>query len=144
MDVCCLNRPFDDLTQDRIQLESDAVLSIIARCESGPWELVSSEVIDLESKKQTNLARQKKVQALCSASGKRLILTEDAQNRAKEFQRQGIKVFDSLHLAIAETCRMDIFLTTDDALIRAAKRVMPGIAVANPVTWLMGVLQSER
>jgi len=28
MDVCCLNRPFDDQKQDRIRVESDAVLAI--------------------------------------------------------------------------------------------------------------------
>ena len=26
LDVCCLNRPFDDQTQDRIHLESEAVV----------------------------------------------------------------------------------------------------------------------
>ena len=29
LDVCCLNRPFDDQTQDRIRLESEAVLLIL-------------------------------------------------------------------------------------------------------------------
>jgi predicted nucleic acid-binding protein len=144
MDVCCLNRPFDDLTQDRIQFESDAVLSIIARCESGQWELMSSEIIDLEFMRQTDLVRLKKVQALCSVSCERLILTEGAKHRAKEFQNHGIKMFDSLHLAIAETYLIDIFLTTDDALLRAANRIMVGVAAANPVTWLMEVLRNER
>lgn len=29
LDVCCLNRPFDDQTQDRIHLEAEAVLTIL-------------------------------------------------------------------------------------------------------------------
>jgi len=29
MDICCFNRPFDDLSQDRIYLEAEAVLSIM-------------------------------------------------------------------------------------------------------------------
>jgi predicted nucleic acid-binding protein len=145
MDVCCLNRPFDDLSQERIQFESDAVLLIIARCESGQWELVSSEVIDLEMKKQTDLERLKKVQALYSVSGKRLILTEQAKNKSEEFRNYGIKLFDSLHLAVAEVNCIDVFLTTDDALLRATERITTiGIAVANPVTWLMEVLRNER
>ncbi len=28
MDVCCLNRPFDDQTKAKIRIESDAVLAI--------------------------------------------------------------------------------------------------------------------
>jgi predicted nucleic acid-binding protein len=143
MDVCCLNRPFDDLTQERILFESDAVLSIISRCECKQWELVSSEVIDLEMKKQTDLERLKKVQALYSVSGERLRLTEQAETKSKEFRNYGIKLFDSLHLAVAEVNCVDVFLTTDDALLRATERITIGITVANPVIWLMEVLRNE-
>ncbi len=31
LDVCCLNRPFDDQRQDRIRLEADAVLLILGQ-----------------------------------------------------------------------------------------------------------------
>jgi len=34
LDVCCLNRPFDDQTQDRIHLESEAVLLILKHIEN--------------------------------------------------------------------------------------------------------------
>lgn len=50
MDVCCFNRPFDDQTQDRIRIESDAILAILSKCMSGRWQLLSSEVIDIEIK----------------------------------------------------------------------------------------------
>ena len=29
LDTCCLNRPFDDQTQDRIRLEAEAVILIL-------------------------------------------------------------------------------------------------------------------
>lgn len=48
MDVCCLNRPFDDSSQDRIRLETEAVLSIYRKYRMGEWQLMSREVIDLE------------------------------------------------------------------------------------------------
>jgi predicted nucleic acid-binding protein len=53
-------------------------------------------------------------------------------------------VFDSLHLAAAESGGADVFLTTDDRLLRAAKQIEMNITVANPVTWLMEVLQNEQ
>jgi len=39
MDVCCLTRPFDDQSQERIKLESESVLMILHRCEleCGRW-----------------------------------------------------------------------------------------------------------
>ena len=55
-------------------------------------------------------------------------------------QQNGIKVFDSLHLALAETFHTDVFLTTDDALLRAVSKIKTSILVRNPVTWLMEVL----
>lgn len=32
LDNCCYNRPFDDQTQDRIHLESEAVLALLRAC----------------------------------------------------------------------------------------------------------------
>jgi predicted nucleic acid-binding protein len=142
-DVCCLNRPFDDLAQDRVYLESDAILTVLSRCESGEWEFVSSEIVDLEISKITNTEKLKKVRALSSVSKERIVLSGKAQERARFFQQNGIKVMDSLHLAIAETRRVDVFLTTDDALLRIADRIDINILVANPVTWLMEVLKNE-
>ena len=43
MDVCCLNRPFDDQTQDRIYIESEAVLKILFNCQNGIWHLIGSD-----------------------------------------------------------------------------------------------------
>ncbi len=33
LDVCCLNRPFDDQPQDRVHLEAEAVLTILRHLE---------------------------------------------------------------------------------------------------------------
>lgn len=42
LDACCLNRPFDNQTQTRIALETQAILSILRQCESGLWKLITS------------------------------------------------------------------------------------------------------
>jgi len=44
-DTCCLNRPFDEQTQERIRLESEAVLAILSRIEKGEWDWVGSDVL---------------------------------------------------------------------------------------------------
>jgi hypothetical protein len=48
LDVCCLNRPFDDQRQERIRLEAEAVPLILGRCEAGAWQWVSSAVVEEE------------------------------------------------------------------------------------------------
>ena len=39
LDVCCLNRPFDDWRQDRIRLEGQTILDIFKRFYLGKWKL---------------------------------------------------------------------------------------------------------
>lgn len=141
MDVCCLNRPFDDQTQDRIRLEAEAVLSILTRCESGEWALAASNVIDMELARLTNENKAEKVRGLYSIAKTRIILSPQAIQRAEVFQQQGIRLFDSLHLAAAESYCQSILLTTDDKFLRRAATLELDISVANPVTWLMEVLK---
>lgn len=143
MDVCCLGRPFDDLTQGRVYLEAEAVLSIISRCESGEWNLLSSGAIDFEIAQMPDLEVQEKVNTLYSSASEHMNTTQKTIDRAKEFQAFEIKHFDSLHMALAEGANVDIFLTTDDRLIKRAHKANASVRVANPVTWLMEVTGDE-
>jgi len=138
MDVCCLNRPFDDLSQDRVYLEAEAVLSIISRCENGEWILLSSGTIDYELSKISDFGRLTEVRSLYSVASSRAHLTKSMEQRAAFLQQSGIKSLDSLHVATAEF-GADIFLTTDDRLIKALSRHELNLVYANPVLWLMEV-----
>lgn len=48
LDVCCLQRPFDDQTQPRVRLEAEAIKLILGRVEQGEFEWLTSEVVDYE------------------------------------------------------------------------------------------------
>ena len=48
LDTCCLNRPYDDQSQPRIQLEAGAVLAILQRITSGEVQLANSSVLQFE------------------------------------------------------------------------------------------------
>jgi len=144
MDVCCLNRPFDDLSYERIQFESDAVLAILSRCQTGMWTLVSSEIIELELMKMQNKNKLDKVRYLLSVSKTNLILNESVIHKSHEFQKRGLKSLDSLHLAIAHDVNVDVFLTTDDAFLRGALKLKINLTISNPINWFLEVLQNER
>lgn len=145
LDVCCLNRPFDDQTQERIRLESEAVLTILSGCENGKWKLIGSEIIDFEVALIPDPERKRKVIALASVASEKIILNEAIKSQAKELQQIGFKPYDALHLACAENSNADIFLTTDDKLLRKAIRNTNSlkIKVENPVVWLMEVIRDE-
>jgi hypothetical protein len=63
LDVCCLNRPFDDQTQERIFLEAEAIRLILAHCQNGEWQLLGSEVMDDELEQTPDGERKRQMMA---------------------------------------------------------------------------------
>jgi len=56
--------------------------------------------------------------------------------RAKQLEEVGFKSFDAMHIACAESEKADVFLTTDDKLLKLGKKNKLNIDIANPVLWL--------
>ena len=140
LDVCCLNRPFDDLTQERICLEAEAIMAIVSRCEKGSWTLLSSGAIDAELSKLSDMHRLGQVRALYDVARERVYTNPYAEKRAAVLRKLGLKPFDSLHVALAEACNANVFLTTDDRLLKAANRIDTNVKISNPLLWLMEVM----
>ena len=139
LDVCCLNRPFDDQSQNRVRLEAEAVLSILEMAGAGKLELAGSDIIDGELSQMPDDERREKVELLLGASTKHISLTTTIERRSTELQKWNISPLDALHLASAEAARVDYFLTTDDYLLRRARRHADElkVKVENPVKWLI-------
>jgi predicted nucleic acid-binding protein len=142
LDVCCLNRPFDDQQQDRVHLEAEAVLLILKRCESEEWQWVSSAVVRYEVDNIPNTERRNRVNELLRGANEVLPLSDSAVERGEELKRMGLKTYDALHVACAEQAQVEVLLTTDDRLVRAAARNARTlkVPVKNPLTWLQEVL----
>ena len=138
LDVCCLNRPFDDQTQPRIHLEAEAILVILNQCKSGGWEWISSEVVELEISRTPDPEQRRRVQLLASNAHHIIVVGKSEIERAQEFEAWGISAYDALHLACAERGNAEIFLTTDDKLLKKsiahAKQLR--VRVENPLAWL--------
>lgn len=146
MDICCLNRPFDNPTQERIRLEADAVLLIVQRCQNGKWSLVNSNALEFELEKTPSREKAEQVAALLALAQNKVITNETIENRAEALIGYGFKLYDALHVAFAEAANADVLLTTDDRFLRKALKFQDSltVAVANPVTWLMNIIQSQE
>jgi predicted nucleic acid-binding protein len=142
LDVCCLNRPFDDQRQDRIRLEAEAVLLILGRCEAGTWQWLSSAVVEEEVNNTPSSERRARVRNMLSGVHGTVALTDVAIARAQELKAMGFRTYDALHLACAEQATVDVFLTTDDRVLRIATRhtAQLKVRVANPLGWLLEVI----
>ena len=122
LDVSCLNRPFDDQNQLRVRLESEAVLLVIARCDSGEWEQCVSDAVVREIDATPDIAHREEMHRLLPDEPDLLKLTDAVYQRATVFERQGVIGMDGIHLAACEAIRADVFVTCDDQLLRWCRR----------------------
>lgn len=145
MDVCCLNRPLDDSLQDRIRLEAESVLLIYRKCRIGEWQLINSEIIELEIAQTKDIQRRSQLQLAISIAQEKLLLKDSVKQRVIELTQIGFKSFDAAHIASAEDGSVDVFLTTDDRLLKRANRYSDQlkVKVSNPVTWFIHISQLE-
>jgi len=123
LDTCTLQRPLDSKTQIRINLEAEAVLGIIGLQEAGTVELVSSEVLIYEVKRNPKSVRREFGLEILSKAGEVVSINEAIEYRAKQLEAIGIKALDALHLASAEEAGVDFFCTCDDRFLKKAKAV---------------------
>jgi predicted nucleic acid-binding protein len=137
MDNCCLNRPFDDQSQLRIKLESEAKLHVQDEILRGEIEMAWSDILDCENEANPFSERKRAI----NKWKKRAIIdvkqTPDILKHAKNLLTCGIKPKDALHLACAVSAQCDFFLTTDDILIKKMNS-RSEINVLNPVTFIYG------
>ncbi|MDB9460332.1 hypothetical protein [Dolichospermum circinale] len=144
-DICCLCRSLDDLQQSRVKLEAEAMLSILEQCEQKKWTLVNSDALQFELAKNSDLFKKEQLEAILSIATNYLQTNDIIESLASDLVKLGFKLYDALHLAFSQTYNLDIFLTTDDRLLRKAKKYpdLITIKVENPVVWLMNILQEE-
>ncbi len=138
LDACCLNRPFDDQAQDRIRLESEAVLLVLTHVHSGEWQWIGSEVLNYEIEQTPDPERRSRVKLLASFAKDFVRVGKPELDRALQLESLGFSSYDAMHIACAESGGGEVFLTTDYQLLRLATRWSGQIRlrVANPLTWL--------
>jgi predicted nucleic acid-binding protein len=98
---------------------------------------VSSTVLHVEVSRNPFSERRHDAESLLLFANEIVVPSRAAAERARRFDECGFSPFDALHLACAEEGRADVFLTTDDDLVRCARRCREPlhIKVENPVLW---------
>ncbi|GAB4463629.1 MAG: PIN domain-containing protein [Anaerolineales bacterium] len=114
------------------------MLAIISRIEKGVWDWVSSEVLMDEIEQTPDTQKQSRARLLSGFATQLLDVGEKEVKRAKELQKEGFQAYDALHLACAELAKADVFLSTDDRLLKLAKRISKRlkVRVMNPLAWV--------
>ncbi len=145
LDVCCLNRPFDDQSQLRIRLESEAIMTIIYKCQQQQWKLITSSALDAEVSQIPNPKKLENVKKILSLARIKVLSSDFLETRTHELVQLGFSSYDAAHIASAEKSKADVFLTTDDRLLNRGQRLstLINVNIDNPLQWLAKIIQEE-
>lgn len=145
LDTCSIQRPLDSRNQIRIALESEAVIAIIAMCEAGHLDLVSSEALLFESERNTDSTRKEFALAILQTAKQIVRADDEVVKRAKELNDNGLMALDALHLASAEKAGADFFCTCDDKLLKKAVVLAEaGVRVVSPIELIGEIGEIEK
>lgn len=138
LDNCCYNRPFDEQTQLKVRLETEAKLRIQAMMRSGEVEYVwsdilSHEVLDNPFPHRRNKILEWRYNAFCI-----IAMTSEVVDDADQLAEMGLHAADALHVACAAASDCDYFITTDIRVLRRVRQFKT-VRLLNPMEFLLEV-----
>lgn len=133
LDMCCIKRPFDDQSDARVLMETTALAAVLVVLNRGEHELVTSDALRFENGRNPNQDRRDFAIRVLAHDSSDVVNDVDLEQRSAVWQNVGIELLDSLHLASAEAGAADVFASTDDVLLRRARRVTANLRVLSLV-----------
>ncbi len=141
LDNCSYNRPFDDQTSLKINLETQAKLQIQADIKNGKHDLVWSYIMDYEAGNNPFADRKEAILEWKKIASERV--DEESPEilaLAEELTNDGIKTYDALHIACAKSADCEYFITTDKRLLNV---MLPGMEIVNPIQFVLDLEESK-
>lgn len=135
LDTSAFNRPFDDQTQPKIFLESQAVVIVLQMVEAQLVELVGSSVLECENSRNPYPIKREAMYRYLQMARLKQEVNELIRQRAEQLERDGLKAIDALHVACAEAAHSVYLLTCDKRLINRCLGLT--LKVANPVDFVL-------
>lgn len=138
LDNCCYSRLFDDRSIIKNYLEREAVILIMEKAFSLDIEIIGSQALAIELMRNKDVPKRNDIVGIYEGIIIKEIKAEDwVLQRAEEIRKlSNIRLFDSIHLAIAEQYA-DVLVTTDIKFLNAAKRLNIKVAVKNPIEFIL-------
>jgi predicted nucleic acid-binding protein len=133
LDSCCFNRPFDDQTQLKIKLESEAKLFIQGNILTGKYTLVWSYILDFENSQNPFEQRKETIRNWREVASVDIYENDQIIKLAEKIATTGIKPKDALHLACAINAECEYFITTDAKILN---KNVEGINLIDPIGFI--------
>lgn len=139
LDNCCFNRPFDDQSQIRIRIETEAKLKIQEEVRSGKIQLIWSYILDYENNRNPYIERKVRINGWKKYAIQDIEENPEVLKTANLLKQIGIQKIDSLHIACAIFAECDYFLTTDDKILQRADQI-DYIKINDPIGFIKEVM----
>jgi predicted nucleic acid-binding protein len=141
VDLCCLNRPFDDQSHARVALESQAVVLILEKVDRGQHALCNPAALVVENSLCPKIQVRLEIETLLDHADIWIAHDKAIEKRAVDLRKLGFKEFDAYHIAAAEMAGCDRLVTCDDDFLKAARRnaAKIGVTVTDPIRFVSEV-----
>lgn len=121
LDNCCYNRPYDNQSNIRIYLETEAKLHIQEMIKNRGLELVTSYMLYYENDKNRSLAKKQAIMNFIRENESFYVgveRSEEVNRLATIVMQTGVKEKDAVHVTCAIMAQCSYFITTDDRLLK--------------------------
>jgi predicted nucleic acid-binding protein len=137
LDLCTLCRPFDDQSQMRIRLETNAYYLIIQALQAARYAMVVSPVHFLEANAINDLEEKREIIGVLETLGTAVECDLAAtRRRAEDLYAHKFGLADAAHLAFAEA-KADFSISCDDRLLRQCRRAKVAVNAMSPVEFII-------
>ncbi|MCL2086770.1 MAG: hypothetical protein FWH05_04150 [Oscillospiraceae bacterium] len=133
LDVCSYNRPFDNQSQMKIRLETEAKLYIQAGVRANKYSLVWSFMLDFENDNSPYEDRRNAVALWQDIADEFCPSSDEVLALGIDIMKFGIKENDSLQIACAIKSGCDYFITTDKKLFN---KPITAVKIINPIDFI--------
>ena len=121
LDMCCYNRPYDDQSQIKVSLETQAKLHIQELIQKKRLELVTSYMLRYECGQNPYEMRRKAIMQFIDMQTVAYVGLErkdEIESMAVEIMNTGVKFKDAGHVASAIYAKCEYFISTDMRLLK--------------------------
>ena len=121
LDNCCYNRPYDDQSQLKIQMETLAKLEIQQQIRDKRLEQASSYILEAENAVNPFDRKRLDIQSFLDENTTVFVsISQDNAVRklAAKIMSTGIRLMDACHIACAILADCDVFLSTDKRILK--------------------------
>ncbi|MCF8397576.1 MAG: PIN domain-containing protein [Bacteroidales bacterium] len=143
LDNCSFNRPFDDQSQIRIRIETEAKIHIQEQIIKGNLTLTWSYILDYENSANPFPERKDAIGNWKKHAVSDIDASEEIIKRAEKLKKKGIKSKDALHISCAIKLNCKYFITTDRGLIKKLGK-FEQLYVLNPVDFINIIEEKKK